>query len=148
MAVDDYAEMYQSLQLTVQNNKNKIAAVTSLVPNLVGVGFGLKGAAAGIAKATAFNLVRDGAESVLIDNISISASQKTELYLRIKQDVLFDRAFLDYWRVFLTLIDILNENGKSVWKPTDEDSAKSDNIMKNVSNPNFPQEQFPDVMIA
>ena len=61
--------------------------------------------------------------------------------------MLFDRAFADMWRVFFTLIDIMNENGKNIWRPTDEDSAKADNIMKNVSNPNFPQAQFPDVMI-
>jgi hypothetical protein len=148
LAMDDYTTMYESLLLTVQSNKEKVAALTSLVPNLVGGGFGLKGAVSGIAKATAFNLVRDGAESALIDNSSISSAQKVELFGRIKQNVLLDRAFIDYWNVYQTLIDILNENGKNVWRPSDSDSAKADNIMKNVSNPNFPQEQFPDVMIA
>lgn len=148
LAMDDYATMYESLVLTVQSNKERVAALTSLVPNLVGGGFGLKGAASGIAKATVFNLVRDGAESALIDNSSIKPAQKVELYGRVNQKVLLDRAFLDYWQVYLTLIDILNENGKNVWAPTDADSAKADNIMKNVSNPNFPQDQFPNVMIS
>ena len=148
LAMDDYTTLYDSLMLTVQNNKNKVAAVTSFVPNLVGGGFGLKGAAVGIAKATAFNLLRDGAEAALIDSMNISAAQKAELYGRINQKVLFERAFLDMWRVFQTLIDIMNENGKNIWFPTDADSAKADNIMKNISNPNFPQEQFPDVMVA
>ncbi|MBR6987471.1 MAG: hypothetical protein IKH82_05305 [Clostridiales bacterium] len=147
LAMDDYTTMYDSLLATVQNNKAGMAALTSFVPNLVGGGFGLKGAAVGIAQATAFNLLRDGAESALIDNMNISAAQKAELYGRINQEVLFDRAFADMWRVFFTLIDIMNENGKNIWRPTDEDSAKADNIMKNVSNPNFPQAQFPDVMI-
>lgn len=148
LAMDDYTSMYESLVATVQSNKQSIEAVTSFVPNLVGGGFGLKGAVKGIATATAFNLLRDGAESALIDSMNISGVQKSELYSRINQKVLFDRAFLDLWRVFLTLIDILNENGKNVWRPNDSDSAKADNIMKNVSNPNFPQEQFPDVMVA
>ena len=147
LAMDDYTIMYNSMLATVRNNKSRVAAVTSFVPNLVGGGFGLKGAAVGIAEATAFNLLRDGAESAMIENMNISSAQKAELYGRINQKVLFDRAFLDMWRVFLTLIDIMNENGKNIWRPTSEDSVKADNIMKNVSNPNFPQDQFPNVMI-
>lgn len=147
-AIEDYATMYESLQATVQNNKRSMEALTSFVPNLVGGGFGLSGAVKGIATATAFNLVRDGAESALINNMNISSAQKAELYGRIDQQTLFDRAFMDMWSVYSTLIEILNENGKDIWIPSDSDSAKADNIMKNVSNPNFPQEQFPDVMVA
>lgn len=146
-AIEDYATMYESLQATVQNNKRSIEAITSFVPNLVGGGFGLSGAVKGIATATAFNLVRDGAESALINNMNISSAQKAELYGRINQQTLFDRVFMDMWSVYTTLIEILNENGKEIWVPSDADSAKADNIMKNVSNPNFPQAQFPDVMV-
>ena len=147
-AIEDYATMYESLQATVQNNKSSMEALTSFIPNLVGGGFGLSGAVKGIATATAFNLVRDGAESALINNMNISSAQKAELYGRIDQQTLFDRAFMDMWSVYSTLIEILNENGKDIWIPSDSDSAKADNIMKNISNPNFPQEQFPDVMVA
>ena len=148
LAMDDYTTLYNSMMLTVQNNKQSMSAITGLVPNLVGGGFGLKGAMKGIAKATAFNLVRDGAASALVGGMNISGTQKAELYGRIRKDILFDRAYRDYWHVFDTLINILNENGKSVWAPSPNDSLKADNIMKNVSNPNFPQEQFPDVMIS
>lgn len=148
MALDDYTAMYNSLQLTVQKNKKTVEAITGLVPNLVGGGFGLKGAAKGIAQATAFNLVRDGAESALIGSMNISGTQKAEIYGQINQEVLLNRAFMDYWNVYLTLIAILNENGKAVWEPSEEDSVKADNIMKNVSNPNFPQDQFPKVMVS
>lgn len=88
LALDDYTAMYNSLQLTVQKNKKSIEAVTGLVPNLIGGGFGVKGAVKGIAQATAFNLVRDGAEAALIGSMNISGTQKAELFGRINQDVL------------------------------------------------------------
>ncbi len=148
LALDDYTTMLESMLITIQNNKQQMEAFTSLVPNLVGGGFGLSGAVKGIATATAFNLVRDGAASSLVEAINISVTQKAELYGRIRQDVLFERAFLDYWHVYQTLVSILNENDKNVWVPSEDDSVKADNIMKNISNPNFPQEQLPDVMIS
>lgn len=148
LALDDYTVMYDSLMATVRNNKERVASITSFVPNLVGGGFGIGGALKGIAAATAFNLVRDGAEAALIDNANIRTDQKIELYSRINLQLLFERAFLDMWRMFITLTDILEENGIDIYTVTDENSAKADNIMKNVSNPNFPQEQFPDVMVT
>ena len=63
LAIDDYNSMIDSFNLTLENNQKAISGIMGFVPNLVGGGFGLSGALKGIAKATAFNLVRDGIET-------------------------------------------------------------------------------------
>ena len=83
------------------------------MPNLVGGGFGIKGAAKGIAKATVFNLVRDGAESALVGSMNISGTQKAELYGRIRQDILFNTSSLVRFGFLNNILLILNSNGAS-----------------------------------
>ena len=70
MAIEEYMVTTESVELTVQANQNRVSTAMSFVPNLVGGGFGVKGAAKGIATATAFNLVRDGAEAGLLKGAS------------------------------------------------------------------------------
>lgn len=105
MAIEEYLVTTESVELTVQANQNRVSTAMSFVPNLVGGGFGVKGAAKGIATATAFNLVRDGAEAGLLKGASqINQAQQLELYQRINPDNLFELVFIDFWRVFLSLI--------------------------------------------
>ena len=104
------------------------------------------GAAKGIAAATAFNLVRDGAEAGLLKGASqINQAQQLELYQRINPDNLFELVFIDFWRVFLSLTFTLNQNGKAIWYPTDDLAQQASNIFQNLSNPNFPQDKVLDV---
>lgn len=148
MAIDEYYVTTESVELTVQANQNRVSTAMSFVPNLVGGGFGVKGAAKGIAKATAFNLVRDGAEAGLLKGASqINQAQQLELYQRINPDNLFELVFLDYWRVFLTLTFTLNQSGKAVWYPTDDLAQQASDIFQNLSNPNFPQDKVLDVFL-
>lgn len=146
MAIDEYYVTTESVELTVQANQSRVSTVMGFVPNLVGGGFGVKGAAKGIAKATVFNLVRDGAEAGLLKGASqINQAQQLELYQRINPDNLFELVFIDYWRVFLSLTFTLNQNGKAIWYPTDDLAQQASNIFQNLSNPNFPQDKILDV---
>lgn len=146
MAIEEYLVTTESVELTVQANQNRVSTAMSFVPNLVGGGFGVKGAAKGIATATAFNLVRDGAEAGLLKGASqINQAQQLELYQRINPDNLFELVFIDFWRVFLSLTFTLNQNGKAIWYPTDDLAQQANNIFQNLSNPNFPQDKVLDV---
>lgn len=147
-AIDEYYVTVESVQLTVEANQNKISSVMSFIPNLSGGGFGLKGAAKGIATATAFNLIRDGAESGLLKGASqINQAQQIELYQRINPDALFEFVLQDYWRVFLTLGVTLINNGYEMWWPDEELTQRASNVFKNLSNPRFPQDKLLDVFI-
>ena len=148
-AIDDFEVTLESINLTVQNNVSKVAAVTSFVPNLVGGGFGLKGAIKGIVKAEAFNLVRDGLERGLLNSVAqISQPQQAELFGRINPDGLFTDVYNDYWRVFLTIVEEFIANGRDVWMPSDEQSMRAKNIFSNMSNPNFPQDKKLEIFIS
>lgn len=147
LAIDDYNIMVQSFNLTVEANQQRKANTWGYVPTMIGGGFGFGGMVKGIATATAYNLVRDGFEASSMNTLRIKPEQRIELYNRLNVNLLFDRVFLDYWRVFLSLIFVLNQNGRNIWWPSDDQAAKAANIFTNMSHPNFPQDQIIDMMI-
>ncbi len=148
-AIDDYNAILESANLTIQRNQEAVAGITSLVPNLVGGGFGLKGAVKGIAMAGVFNAVRDGIENSAIKNAAnISPAQQAELFGRIKPDNIFCHIFADYGNVFISLIHILTQNGQDIWFQTSQANEQGKNIFKNLSNPNFPQDKVLGALIG
>ena len=149
LAIDDYNIILESADLTVQKIEQAAANIMSFVPNMVGGGFGLKGALKGMAIAGTFNAVRDGIENSAIKNAAnIKPAQQAELYGRIKQDILFERIFADYWNVYHSLVWTLNQNGHDIWWQTKDVDQQAKNIFKNLSNPNFPQAKVLDALIA
>ena len=149
LAFDDYAAVAESVILTVQNNQRAVAKISSFIPNMVGGGFGVKGAIKGIAMAETFNAIRNGIENSAIKNAeNIHPAQQAELFGRIKTDVLFQRVFADYFNVVLSLVVKLNQNGHDIWWQTIEVDQQGKNIFKNLSNPNFPQDKLLDALIA
>lgn len=147
LAVDDYKIMVESFNLTIEANQQRKANAWSYVPNIIGGGFGIGGMLKGIATATAFNVIRGGLEASSISNANVKPQQRAELYNRLNRPLLRERIFTDYWRVFLSLVWTLNQNGKNIWWPTEQSTNETANIFKNISNPNFPQDKIPEVMI-
>lgn len=145
---DDFTTIGQNIALTLQANHQAISTIMSFVPHLSGGGFGLKGAAKGIATASAFNILRDSVESGLKNSVNnLNQGQQAELFGRINPDNLFERVFYDYWNIYLTLIDILNENGKNIWYPIPSAIERANNIFQNIAHPNFPQDKVLEVML-
>ena len=142
LVVDDLETMANSIMLTAEANVQATAGLMSFIPNLVGGGFGFAGALKGIAGAAVFNIVRDGVEASALNSATkLKPAQQLELYQRINPQNLLHNLFLDYWRVFLSLVNALNQNGQHIWWPDDESIGKSSNIFKNISNPNFPKDR-------
>lgn len=141
VAVDDYNAVIDDFNATIEANQRAVSNVMGYVPNLVGGGFGLRGALKGIAKATAFNLVRNGIEASALKNADVKPAQRMEMYSRINPDVFLDHVFIDYWHVFLSLVWVLIQNGQNIWWPTDASYQQSNNIFRNLTHPNFPQDQ-------
>lgn len=143
--VDNIANVVKQ---TMSNNQVKAQAVMSLVPHLVGGGFGFKGAVKGIAAASVFNFARDSAEIGMLQHASqLTPEQRSELYSRIDFDYLTEQTFKDYWKVCFTLTDILHSLGSNVWFPSDEKISKANSIFDNLSNPNFPDERKAEMFI-
>lgn len=147
LAIDDYDTMIDNFNITLENNQKAISGIMGFVPNLVGGGFGLSGALKGIAKATAFNLVRDSIETNALKNANVKPAQRIELYQRINTEILFDHVFTDYWRVFLSLVWTLIQNGQSIWWPSQATDQQSESIFQNLNHPSFPQDKILNALI-
>lgn len=149
LALDDYNAMIESTRLTVEKNQKSVASAMSNVPNLVGGGFGFKGALKGMAIAETFNAVKKGVGNNAMKNASsINHAQQAELYGRIKIDILFNRIFADYWNVYHSLVWKLKQNGHDIWWQTKDVDQQAKNIFKNLSNPNFPQDKVLSALIS
>ncbi len=138
------AEIKQEKQETISN-------IMSLVPNVSGGGFGLKGAVKGIASATAFNIVRDTIEASAVAGVNnISEEEQAQLYEGVKSQLanLFDLMFDDYFRCYLLVVRILEKNRVSIWSFDNQKIKEFDNIFQNMSNPNFPQEKALEIIIS
>lgn len=141
-AIDDYSVMVESSNLTVEANQKSVSEIMSFVPNLVGGGFGLKGAVKGIATAEIFNAVRDGVENSAMKNATnLTREQQDELYNRVNKEILFNHVFSDYWSVYDSLVLLLNANGQSLWHQDREQEQQANSIFQNLSNPNFPADK-------
>lgn len=134
-----------------QQKQEAVASMMSLVPNVEGGGFGLKGAVKGIAGATAFNIARDAIEASAVAGVNnIDEDEQAEIYAVVKSELqsLFNMMFNDYFRCYLTVVKILNKNHVPIWMFDEKKISESNNIFKNLSNPNFPQEKALEIIIS
>lgn len=69
------------------------------------------------------------------------------MFGRVNPDNLFNRVFCDYWNVFMTLVSCMAQNGKEIWISDPSAIQQAQNIMKNLTNPNFPQDKTTEVVI-
>lgn len=136
LATDDYETISESIQLTVQQNRAASGALQSFASKYVNNKFGVS--EEDFASMT--DTMLDEAAQKLNDE------QKYELYGRITPHFLFERVFFDYWRMFLTLVTLLRGFGVNLWWPDDATCENANNIFKNISNPNFPQDKICDVL--
>lgn len=149
LALDDYNAMVESVRLTVEKNQKAVAGAMSYVPNMIGGGFGFKGALKGMAVAETFNAVKKGVGNNAMKNASnINRAQQAELYGRIKIDILFNRIFVDYWNVYNSLVWTLKQKGHDIWWQTKDVDQQAKNIFNNLSNPNFPQDKILPALIS
>ena len=145
---DVFNTIMESVNLTSQKNASLVSSITSYIPHVIGFGIG-KGAGKAVAKAAAFNLGRDIAESALVDMAkNVSPSQKQELFGRINPYNLILNIYTDYWRVFLTLIDTMNANGKKIWFPKNSSQEQVKGIFSNLSNANFPADKKLEAIVS
>lgn len=138
VAADIFTTM-QSIEATMQANqqatKNMIKEVTRFADNI-----GLNKNRSGNETIERIsNMPGNIARKAAIQSAaSINLAQQIELYNRINHDILFEHVFLDYWRVFLTLIAHLKTAGKNIWWATDEATEQATRIFADLQNGAFP----------
>ncbi len=72
--------------------------------------------------------------------IKMTASANSEMQM--------ERAFIDYWRVFLSMTWTMQQRGVNIWYPNDQDNTRAQGIFSNVSEGRIPHEKMPEMMAA
>jgi len=137
VATDIFATM-QSIEATIQANQQATANMIKEVSNLADK-VGLNSSSGNAVIDRISNMPGNIARKAAIQSAaSINLAQQIELYNRIKHDVLFEHVFLDYWRVFLTLVAHLIDAGKDIWWAADEKTQQANSMFADLQNGAFP----------
>lgn len=129
----------------IEETKNAAAEnVGNTIGNSIqlrGGGFGLKGAAKGIATARAFNFGMKAIGKFVASQNKMTQEEKTEVFEKFNQELFFKEVYQDYFNVYLTLVQTLCDKRviKGVTTYVTEDLKTK---LKNLKNPMFPQEKI------
>lgn len=136
---DIQATIAEGIENASQSNRQIVEGVANLLMRSSSSG--------GILSDTIYGL-RDTYKNNLIENATkINPEQARALFESVDPNALSRLIFADYWCVHLTLIQILIEEGKSIWWLSDDQAQRARNIFQNLTNPNFPQDQLTAMLI-
>ena len=139
---EDVNIMIDSFNKTIQANQDRKAQGYNLLPGMVFSGLG------GFVKALALNVAVTAIAEADIKNANVTPKQRQELFRRINPANLMERAFLDYWRIFLSMTWWMNQRGLAVWYPNVQDNQRATGLYQNLSAGRIPQEKVPEIVVT
>lgn len=139
---EDLNVMIDSFNKTIEANQESKARGYNMLPGFIFSGIG------GFAMALATNVAVNAIAEADIRNANVNPRQRQELFGRIDPNVLLHRAYLDYWRVFLTMTWTMRQRGLPVWYPTEETNQRSDGIFQNLNSGRIPANKVPELTCA
>lgn len=143
-AIKSYSTML-GIQTKRNNEAGKIGETVGNSIQVQGGGFGIKGAAKGIAQAEVFNLGMNMLGKYFSHQLKLSAVEKTEIFSKFKEDVFFQEVYSDYVNTFYSLIQLLAENGilENISTRTGEEY---NTLVGNIRNPLFPKDKIAPIL--
>ena len=132
---EDIDTIIESFNLTIEANQDKKIKMYNMMPGMVFRGIG------GFAAALAVNAAVNAIAEKDIKNADVSQKQRAEIFSRVNLDVLMERAYIDYWRVFLSLTYILNQRDFGVWYPTDQSNSRAEGLYQNLVTGRIPPDK-------
>lgn len=139
---DDVNVMIESFNQTIVANQERKARGYNMMPGFVFRGVG------GLIAAVAVNAAVASIAEADIRNANVTPRQRAELYTRINSNVLMERAFLDYWRIFLSMTWWMQQRGLAVWYPNEQDNQRANGIYQNLCTGRIPQERIPEYVVT
>lgn len=139
---EDVQNMIDSFNATIEANQERKARGYSMLPTVFFSGI------SGIALAFATNVAVNAIAEADIRNANVTPAQRTELYGRINPEILMQRAFFDYWRVFLTLTWMMRNRGFPMWYPTEENNIRGDGIYQNLNSGRIPPDKVGELTVV
>lgn len=143
----DFEAMYNAGQKTVEANKQYVATATNMPKITHAGGFGFSNAMKAMNKANAYNTLSDLLSKTTQSNTTMNTAQQWELFNRLNLENIALRVYCDYWNMWLLLIGILQKNGKNYRTRITAGNNDHASIFQNLSNPNFPQDRIPGILL-
>lgn len=140
---EDVSVMIDSFNKTIEANQEAKARGYNMIPGVI---FG--GGIAGFAAAFAMNAAVTAIAEADIRNADVTPKQRVELFNRIDTNLLMERAYLDYWRVFLSMTWQMNRRGLGVWYPNETDNQRAEGLYQNISSGRIPEEKMPELIVT
>lgn len=131
----------ESFNLTIEANQDRKARMYNMMPGVVFSGIG------GFAAALALNVAVNSIAEADIRNANVTKKQRAELFGRIDTAALMENAFVDFWRVFLSMTWQLNRKGLDIWYPNTEDNTSAEGLLQNLNSGMLPPARTPDLLI-
>ncbi len=138
---EDVDNVLESFNNTIEANQDRKIRAYNMMPGMVFSGIG------GFAAALAMNYAVNSIAEADIRNANVTPAQRAELFGRINFDNLMNRAYLDYWRVFLSLTYTMYQRGMGVWYPTVQSNERAEGLFQNLSIGRIPPEHVPQQMV-
>ena len=134
--------MIDSFNKTIEANQQRKAHNYNMMPGMIFSGLG------GFVTALAVNVAVNQIAEAHIRNANVTPSQRVELFQRINPNLLMQRAFLDYWRVFLSLTWQMNRRGLPVWYPNETSNQRATGIFQNLSAGRIPEHKAAEAVVS
>ena len=141
LCAQDVDVAVESFNLTIEANQDRKIRMYNMLPGVVFRGIG------GFAAALALNVAVNSIAEADIRNANVNKKQRAEIFGRIDTDILMERAFTDYWRVFLSMTWQLNRKGIDVWYPNQQDNESATGLYQNLASGMLPAAHVPDLLI-
>lgn len=139
---EDIDVMIDSFNKTIEANQQRKAHNYNMMPGMIFSGLG------GFVTALAVNVAVNQIAEADIRNANVTPSQRVELFQRINPNLLMQRAFLDYWRVFLSLTWQMNRRGLPVWYPNETSNQRATGIFQNLSAGRIPEHKAAEAVVS
>lgn len=137
---EDVDIMIDSFNKTIEANQERKAQGYNMLPGMVFSGIG------GFVTAMAVNVAVNKVAEADIRNANVTPQQRMELYYRINFENLMDRAFTDYWRVFLSMTWQMNRRGLPVWYPNEDANQRASGLFQNLCAGRIPDARVPELV--
>lgn len=144
-AISSYEKM-SGVELSKNQTAEQAGNMVGGAVRLRGGGFGLKGAAKGIAKAEAINFGMSALGKFVAQQSKMTQEEKATVFASFKQDVFFQEVYSDYYNTFFTMVQTLADNNELNGVRTIPD-AEYNTMIQNLQNPMFPQDKMVSALV-
>ena len=129
------SQIYKEYETLKQSSTQTVQGISNLASSLLG------------QKSWVLGEFVSGMGEGLAESVSLSDEQLRTFFASIEPQKVFNGAYSDYWKVYLTLVYCLKEHNKDIWTPDEVTTDEIDTTLQLLAKPNFPQDKVTDLIL-